>query len=87
MLPFVSEFSLGFRSAYRKVFDADHFLTRLIQNQRNTRDNNLYTGAVLIDLSKAFECIPHDLLVGKLCSYGLVFDIFTFYIYIYIFTF
>ena len=33
-------------------------------------DNNNVVGAVLTDLSKAIDCIPHDLLVTKLDAYG-----------------
>ena len=37
-------------------------------------DNNLIVEAVLTDLSKAFDCIPDDLLIAKLSAYGLTSD-------------
>ena len=33
-------------------------------------DNKGNFGAILTDLSKAFECLPHDLLLAKLNAYG-----------------
>ena len=34
-------------------------------------DSNKVFGAILTDLSKAFDCICHDILVPKLHAYGL----------------
>ena len=36
-----------------------------------TMDSNKIVGAVLTDLSKAFDCFLHDLLIAKLEAYGL----------------
>ena len=60
----------SFLSAYRKSFSTEHVHIRLLQDWRNKLDNNNVVGAVLTDLSKAFDCIPHDLLVAKLDAYG-----------------
>ena len=38
---------------------------------RKKLDDNFLVGAVLTDFSKAFDCIPHDLLIAKLAAYGL----------------
>ena len=59
-----------FISAYRKSFSTEHVLMRLFEDWRNKLDNNNVVGAVLTDLSKASDCIPHDLLVAKLDAYG-----------------
>ena len=34
-------------------------------------DKQQYVGAVLMDLYKAFDCLPHDLILAKLTAYGL----------------
>ena len=45
----------------------------LIERCGKSLDNKGYGGAVLIDLSKAFDTLNHDLLIAKLHAYG--FDI------------
>ena len=34
-------------------------------------DQNKYVAAILVELSKAINCLPHDLLLLKLKTYGL----------------
>ena len=46
-----------------------HVLFRLLGGWRNKLDNNVL-GSVLTELSKAFDCIPHNLLVAQLNAYG-----------------
>ena len=46
-------------------------LLRLVEDWRNALDNRQYTAAIMMDLSKAFDCLPDGLLIGKLRAYGL----------------
>ena len=46
-------------------------LMRLFEGLKEALDNNHYVAAVLMDLSKAFDCLPHDILLCKLECYGL----------------
>ena len=43
----------------------------MIENWCKSLDKGGSFGALLTDLSKAFDCLPHDLLVVKLHAYGL----------------
>ena len=46
------------------------FSKRLKNNLNICLDNKESIGLLMMDLSKAFDCIPHDLLVAKLHAYG-----------------
>ena len=46
-------------------------LIRIVEEWKENLDNNFIVGAVLTYLSKAFDCILHDLLIAVLSAYGL----------------
>ena len=58
-------------SAYRQGYSCQHVLLKLTDEWRIYLDQNKVVGAVLMDLSKAFDCLPHELLIAKLAAYGL----------------
>ena len=53
-----------------KNYSTQHVLLRLIENWRRCLDENKVVGAVLMDLSKVFDCLSHELLIAKLDAYG-----------------
>ena len=55
---------------YRKGFSAQHALIALLEKWRVSLDNGGFSGAILMDLSKAFDCLNHDLMIAKLIAYG-----------------
>ena len=52
------------------MFSTQHALITLIESCRQSLDSRGYSGAVLMDLSKAFDIINHELLTAKLHAYG-----------------
>ena len=60
-----------FLAALRLTFGCQSTLLRLVEDWKKALDDNLYVGAILMDLSKAFDCLLHDLIIQKLKAYGL----------------
>ena len=58
-------------TAYRKGHSCQNVLLKLTEEWRNCIDQNKIVGSLLMDLSKAFDCLPHELLIAKLEAYGL----------------
>ena len=46
----------------------------MLEIWKEATDNNKAFGALLTDLSKAFDCLSHDLLIAKLHAYGIDID-------------
>ena len=67
---FINDNLYAYISGYRKGYNTQYALMVLLEKWRNSLDNNGYTGAVIIDLSKAFDTINFELLIAKLCAYG-----------------
>ena len=63
----LSKFQFGFR----KGFSTQQCLIAMIEKLRKSLDNGGASAALLTDLSKAFDCLPHDLLIAKLHAYGV----------------
>ena len=55
---------------FRKSFSTQHCLLVMIEKWRKCLDKGSISGAILTDLSKAFDCILHDLLIAKLAASG-----------------
>ena len=47
-----------------------HGLMRLLEEWRENLNKNYVVGQVLMNLPKAFDCVPHDILLAKLAAYG-----------------
>ena len=48
--------------AYRNYYNTQNVLTRLIEEWKKKLDKNYVVGSILMDLSKAFDCVHLDLL-------------------------
>ena len=61
-----------FQCGFRKKYSTQHALIAMTEKARKILDKGGTFGALLTDLSKAFDCMTHDLLIAKL--HALNFD-------------
>ena len=55
-------------AAYRKGYSCQHVLLRVVENWKLAVDDRNHVAAMLMDLSKAFDSLPHELIIAKLKS-------------------
>ena len=71
LTPFLEAHFSKLLCGFRKAHSTQHALLRLLNRWQKALDDSNIVGTVLMDLSKAYDCLPHDLLIAKLSAYGV----------------
>ena len=64
----------NFQCGFRKGFNAQHCIIGMIERAMGVMDKGGHFSMLLTDLSKAFGCLPYDLIIAKLDAYGFKYD-------------
>lgn len=73
LFKYINEFSIlsPNQSGFRPNFSTTTALLKFTNDVSSSLDNNMSTGAIFIDLTKAFDMVDHYLLLDKLYAIGL----------------
>ena len=70
ILAYIETFLSPYLFGYRQGYSTEQCLIVMLEKWKKALDGKKYAGAILTDLSKAFDCLNHDLLISKLDAYG-----------------
>ena len=58
--------------SFRKAHSTQHALFKLLHSRQKELDSSSFIGTILMNLSKAYDCLPHDLIIAKFEGFGLI---------------
>ena len=67
---FFSKTFFPYLSGFRKRYGCQQVLMRMTEKWCTTLDNKKIIAALSMDLSEAFDSLPHDILIAKIHAYG-----------------
>ena len=79
IMNYIEKFLSPYLFGFRKYHSTEQCLTIMLEYWKKSLDKKGYSGAILTDLSKAFDCLNHDLLVSKSHAYGFSNDALNFF--------
>ena len=63
---FLNKLSCGFRKAH----STQHALFKLLHSWQKELDNSGFISTMVMDRSKAYDCLPHDHIIARFEAYG-----------------
>ena len=73
MSAYFDEMFPKYQYGFRKGYSTQQGLLALLEKWKTAVDKGKAFGALLTDLSKAFDCLNHAFFIGKLNAYGLLY--------------
>ena len=70
ILIFAEQYLSSYLCGFREGYSTQYCLIIMLERWKEALDNRKIAGALLTDLSKAFDCLNHELLIAKLEAYG-----------------
>ena len=70
MSSFFNQIFSKYQCGFQKGFSAQHCLLVMLEKPKSSNDKGKTFEALLTELSKAFDCLYHVLLIAKLDAYG-----------------
>ena len=74
IIDFIEKSLSPYLFGFRKRHSTEQCLLVMLEAWKKALGEKCTAGAILTDLSKAFDCLNHDLLIAKLNAYGFILD-------------